>query len=64
MTLIRCMKYRVMAYIGGWRAILQTPEPGEGNLHLSGRTAWLLWRSAYLAKSKLSWYPTDWSPVS
>lgn len=43
-----------MAYIGGWSAILQTPEPGEGNFHITGKAAWLLWRSAYLAKSKAS----------
>lgn len=41
----------LMAYIGGWRAIMQTGLPG-GNI--SGRSAWLVWRGAYLTKS-VSW---------
>lgn len=39
----------VMAYVGNWNAIMQT----EGG-NISGRVAWTLWRSAYLAKS-VSW---------
>jgi NADH dehydrogenase len=49
----------VMAYIGNWNAIVQS---GGGDV--SGRAAWFIWRSAYLAKS-LSWrnrilIPTYW----
>ncbi|KAK9338521.1 hypothetical protein LIPSTDRAFT_60614 [Lipomyces starkeyi NRRL Y-11557] len=36
----------VMAYIGGWRAIVQ----GNGG-EVKGRTAWLLWRGAYFSMS-------------
>ena len=39
----------VMAYVGNWNAILQS-EGGD----VSGRLAWIIWRSAYLVKS-LSW---------
>lgn len=50
----------VMAYIGNWNAIMQSG--GGGNI--SGRTAWLIWRGAYLTKS-VSWrnkilIPTYW----
>lgn len=38
-----------MAYVGNWNAILQSQGGG-----ISGRVAWILWRSAYLVKS-LSW---------
>lgn len=40
----------VMAYVGNWNAVMQTG--GGGNI--SGRVAWLMWRSAYLVKS-VSW---------
>ncbi|KKY26528.1 putative external nadh-ubiquinone oxidoreductase mitochondrial precursor [Diplodia seriata] len=40
----------VMAYIGNWRAVMQTG--GGGNI--SGRAAWLIWRGAYLTKA-VSW---------
>lgn len=40
----------VMAYIGNWRAIMQSG--GGGNV--SGRAAWLIWRGAYLTKA-VSW---------
>ncbi|KAK9461279.1 uncharacterized protein V1516DRAFT_354365 [Lipomyces oligophaga] len=39
----------IMAYLGGWRAILQGGGESKGNLH--GRTAWILWRGAYLSMS-------------
>ncbi|KAF2673928.1 NADH dehydrogenase [Microthyrium microscopicum] len=39
----------VMAYLGNWNAIVQL-ETGK----VSGRTAWFLWRGAYLTKS-VSW---------
>ncbi|KAF2753604.1 hypothetical protein EJ05DRAFT_480096 [Pseudovirgaria hyperparasitica] len=39
----------VMAYIGNWKAIVQTKG---GNI--SGQTAWFIWRGAYLTKS-VSW---------
>jgi len=39
----------VMAYIGNWNAILQS---SGGNV--SGRTAWFIWRGAYLTKA-VSW---------
>lgn len=38
-----------MAYIGGWRAVVDLPK---GNT--AGLLAWIFWRSAYLAKS-VSW---------
>lgn len=49
----------VMAYLGNWNAILQS-SGGD----ISGRTAWFLWRSAYLTKA-VSWrnkilIPTYW----
>jgi len=40
----------IMAYLGNWKAILQ-PESGA---NLSGRSAFLVWRGAYLTKS-VSW---------
>ncbi|KAI9658592.1 MAG: hypothetical protein M1821_002152 [Bathelium mastoideum] len=40
----------VMAYIGSWNAIMQS----GGGENISGRTAWLIWRGAYLVKS-ISW---------
>jgi NADH dehydrogenase FAD-containing subunit len=40
----------IMAYLGDWKAILQ-PESGA---NLSGRSAFLVWRGAYLTKS-VSW---------
>ncbi|KAF1355278.1 pyridine nucleotide-disulfide oxidoreductase-domain-containing protein [Delphinella strobiligena] len=39
----------VMAYIGNWNAIMQSP-----GAEVSGRFAWFLWRGAYLTKS-VSW---------
>ncbi|KAK9475948.1 hypothetical protein V1514DRAFT_338343 [Lipomyces japonicus] len=36
----------IMAYLGGWRAIMQ----GSNN-EVKGRTAWLLWRGAYFSMS-------------
>lgn len=39
----------VMAYVGSYRAIVQM---NQGSL--SGKTAWLMWRGAYLSKS-ISW---------
>ncbi|KAL2109133.1 hypothetical protein VUR80DRAFT_2931 [Thermomyces stellatus] len=47
----------VMAYIGDSNALVETPEEGEGWFlpnKLTGRTAWLVWRSAYLTMS-ISW---------
>jgi len=41
----------IMAYIGNMRAIF---EGGSFVGNVSGRTAWVLWRGAYLAKS-ISW---------
>jgi len=41
----------IMAYLGGAKAIF---EGGKGVGNISGRTAWLIWRGAYLAKS-ISW---------
>lgn len=41
----------VMAYVGGWKAIFQG---GNGGGSVSGRMAFLLWRTAYLVKS-VSW---------
>jgi NADH dehydrogenase FAD-containing subunit len=37
----------VMAYIGGWNAVVQGGSGGN----ISGRAAWILWRGAYLTKS-------------
>jgi NADH dehydrogenase FAD-containing subunit len=50
----------VMAYIGDWNAILQS----GGDSEIKGRTAWFLWRAAYLTMS-VSWrnkilIPTYW----
>lgn len=39
--------FGVMAYIGNWKALLQSG--GGGNI--SGWTAWIIWRGAYLTKS-------------
>ncbi|KAK5295729.1 hypothetical protein LTR16_000712 [Cryomyces antarcticus] len=39
----------IMAYVGNWNAIVQS-----GGANISGRTAWLVWRGAYLTKS-VSW---------
>ncbi|BFZ60709.1 hypothetical protein YB2330_001752 [Saitoella coloradoensis] len=36
-----------MAYIGGWKAIVQPAKSGG----ISGRAAWILWRTAYLSMS-------------
>jgi NADH dehydrogenase len=41
----------IMAYVGNYKAIF---EGGHGIGNFSGRTAWVLWRGAYLAKS-ISW---------
>ncbi|KAF7856363.1 hypothetical protein EAF04_009891 [Stromatinia cepivora] len=37
----------VMTYVGGMRAIMQTDGKGE----IKGRTAWLIWRGAYLTQT-------------
>ncbi|KAI5806047.1 hypothetical protein EDC01DRAFT_609437 [Geopyxis carbonaria] len=39
----------VMAYLGGWRAIMQNDA-----VDVKGRLSWVLWRMAYLSKS-VSW---------
>ncbi|TGO81323.1 hypothetical protein BPOR_1206g00010 [Botrytis porri] len=40
----------VMTYVGGMKAIMQTDGKGE----IKGRTAWLIWRGAYLTQT-ISW---------
>lgn len=40
----------VMTYLGNMRAIMQT----DGRSELKGRTAWLVWRGAYLTQT-ISW---------
>ncbi|KAH8816431.1 pyridine nucleotide-disulfide oxidoreductase-like protein [Xylogone sp. PMI_703] len=40
----------IMTYLGNMKAIMQT----EGNTEIKGRTAWLIWRGAYLTKT-ISW---------
>ncbi|KAG9238222.1 pyridine nucleotide-disulfide oxidoreductase-domain-containing protein [Amylocarpus encephaloides] len=40
----------VMTYVGNMKAIMQ----GKGGTEIKGRTAWLIWRGAYLTKS-MSW---------
>ncbi|KAH8669614.1 pyridine nucleotide-disulfide oxidoreductase-domain-containing protein [Tricladium varicosporioides] len=40
----------VMTYLGNWKAIMQG---GQGQ-EIKGRTAWLIWRGAYLTKA-MSW---------
>lgn len=40
----------VMTYVGGMKAIMQTDAKGE----IKGRTAWLIWRGAYLTQT-ISW---------
>ncbi|KAI0480159.1 pyridine nucleotide-disulfide oxidoreductase-domain-containing protein [Xylariaceae sp. FL0804] len=42
----RFRNWGTMAYLGGWRAIHQS-----GADELTGRAAWVLWRTAYLTKS-------------
>ncbi|KAF2197065.1 external NADH-ubiquinone oxidoreductase 2 mitochondrial precursor [Delitschia confertaspora ATCC 74209] len=37
----------VLAYLGDWNALFQ----GNKGTNISGRVAWLIWRSAYLTKS-------------
>ncbi|KAK8211652.1 pyridine nucleotide-disulfide oxidoreductase-domain-containing protein [Phyllosticta citricarpa] len=37
----------VMAYLGNWRAIMQSGGGG----HISGRAAWFIWRGAYLTRA-------------
>lgn len=37
-----------LAYLGSWRAILQSSSVSEG---LTGRLAWVLWRGAYITRS-------------
>jgi len=51
----------VMTYLGNMKAIMQT----EGKTEIKGRTAWLIWRGAYLTKT-ISWrnkllIPIYWS---
>lgn len=41
----------IMAYLGNWRALVQG---GSGFGNISGRTAWIIWRGAYLMMA-LSW---------
>lgn len=50
----------IMAYLGGNKGLLQTGDGGK----IKGRTAWLMWRGAYLTMS-VSWrnkvlIPTYW----
>lgn len=40
----------MMAYLGGWRGIMQTGSGGR----ISGWLAWVIWRGAYLTKT-ISW---------
>ncbi|TPX56611.1 hypothetical protein PhCBS80983_g04418 [Powellomyces hirtus] len=40
-----------MAYIGGWKAIMETPNESKLPKGIRGYLAWLAWRSAYLYKS-------------
>ncbi|GAA5889262.1 hypothetical protein JCM8208_007821 [Rhodotorula glutinis] len=40
-----------MAYLGDWTAIVDRTQVEHGKGELTGRAAWLLWRSAYLYKS-------------
>ncbi|EPE27662.1 FAD/NAD(P)-binding protein [Glarea lozoyensis ATCC 20868] len=40
----------VLTYVGGMKAIMQ----GKGGTEIKGRTAWLIWRGAYLTKT-ISW---------
>lgn len=40
----------MMAYLGGWRGIMQTGKGGG----ISGWLAWVIWRGAYLTKT-ISW---------
>ena len=40
----------MMAYLGGWRGIMQTGNGGG----ISGWLAWVIWRGAYLTKT-ISW---------
>ncbi|KAF5878971.1 putative external nadh-ubiquinone oxidoreductase mitochondrial precursor protein [Botrytis fragariae] len=40
----------VMTYVGGMKAIMQTDGKGE----IKGRTAWVIWRGAYLTQT-ISW---------
>lgn len=58
----------MLAYVGGWRGIAAvktgSENPNSLMVQLSGRTAWLLWRLAYLSKvgslrNKLQ-VPFDW----
>ena len=56
----------IMAYVGDARAIVDTA--GEKTPDISGRTAWLVWRGAYLTMS-VSWrnkilIPTYWWVLS
>jgi NADH dehydrogenase FAD-containing subunit len=40
-----------MAYIGGWKAVadVKFPSKGHSEQKVSGRLAWLVWRSAYFS---------------
>ena len=40
-----------MAYVGGWRAVadMRLPSKGHPEQQVSGRLAWLIWRSAYFS---------------
>jgi len=40
-----------MAYLGDWTAIVDRTKADGPQGELTGRAAWLLWRSAYLYKS-------------
>lgn len=51
----------MLTYVGSWKALYQSGDGGG----ITGRTAWLMWRGVYLAKS-ISWrnrilLPTYWS---
>jgi NADH dehydrogenase FAD-containing subunit len=41
----------MMAYVGSWRAVadMRLPSRDHSEQHISGRLAWLIWRSAYFS---------------
>jgi len=46
--------FGVLAYLGGWTALFDKSQANKDAIRVSGRAAWLLWRSAYLTKT-VSW---------
>jgi len=46
--------FGVLAYLGGWTALFDKSQTDKDAIRVSGRAAWLLWRSAYLTKT-VSW---------